>query len=464
MKANAYAYEVGPMGHIRERTADAGWRIAGSTYLDGVQTSLIWPGPFARSSRDLLRVAAAVLYADRLSLRRRPGSKETLQELQWQRDIELRIAVENPARWSTAAGTLETLLGSMTDDRWSFRFDDAHSASVQLPLFPVENGPIGEVALFSGGLDSIAGMYARNSRAQGTFVAVSACGNDVRGRAQREALATLRDLGVRAAWVKFAHQLRGTRRGRWAMEASQRSRGLLFLAMGAVVASALGAEKVHVYETGVGCINLPLSPAQVASQGTRAMHPRTLADAEALFSLVLDDPVRIVAPFFFQTKGELCRETGLALERLAAVAMSCDEGEGHKPDAMGHCGVCTSCIFRRVALRSAAPEVDKTRYRDVPTRRHGEYELLTFEHHATQLSACARFEDLLELDPDIRFALRAPVERRLTEAETKQELLAMYSRYSRELRSFFSSARPKLRPRLQAARKENSRGLFAAAR
>ena len=96
-----------------------------------------------------------------------------------------------------------------------------------------------------------------------------------------------------------------------------------------------------VYETGTGCINLPTSVAQAGSQGTRAMHPRTLSLFNGLVQHVLDRPARAVAPFFLHTKGELCRLAGSDLNALASVASSCDEGEGHKRHAMLHCGLCT---------------------------------------------------------------------------------------------------------------------------
>ncbi|WP_437489057.1 7-cyano-7-deazaguanine synthase [Sorangium sp. So ce1014] len=384
------------------------------------------------------------------------------RDLAWQREIRVQIAVEDPARWCLAVETLQRLLSFMTDDTWELSFEGALPAAKQQVLFPADGEPPTEVALFSGGLDSVAGLYARSIANNGTYVAVSACGNEVRGKAQADGLACLRELGVKLRWVKLVHQLRGTHRTRREMEVSQRSRGLLFLAMGAACASSLGLGTVNVYETGVGCINLPTSSAQVASQGTRAMHPFTLASASKLFSLVLDRSVRVVAPFFFHTKGTLCRETGAALPQLARVAMSCDEGEGHKPDAMAHCGLCTSCIFRRVALFAAGLANDPTSYRDIPTRRHGLYEIRAFQYHADQLAKCLIFGDLVELDPDARFAACPPTEDSLTTNEAQCRVLAMYATYHQELSEFLARACPVIQPRLKRPRKEKESDLFAA--
>lgn len=294
-----------------------------------------------------------------------------------------------------------------------------------------------------------------------SFVAVSACGNEVRGRAQASALQGLRDVGVKTTCLKLVHQLRATHRGRARMESSQRSRGLLFLAMGAVTASRFAKDQFSVYETGIGCINLPMCRAQIASQGTRAMHPRTLALFDDLLRAVLDRSVRVVPPFSLLTKGDLCRLAGSELPALARTTMSCDEGEGHKPEAMRHCGVCTSCLFRRIAIFSAG-QSDPTRYRDMVMRRHGRYEQLAFERHADELLACKTFADLMAIDPNVRLVSRLPLDVPLAPAEAESEILAVYRRYASEIMTFFERARPVLADPPPPPRKENERDLIAA--
>jgi hypothetical protein len=312
-------------------------------------------------------------------------------------------------------------------------------------------------------LDSVAGLLSRSKSTSGNILAVSACGNEVRGAAQKAALDTLRSLGVAAHWLKLDHQLRGAHRPRSAMEPSQRSRGLLFLAMGAVSASQLQLPTFSVYETGVGCINLPTSAAQVGAQGTRAMHPRTLLLFNQLVESVLDRPVRAMAPFFLHTKGELCRLAGSALGELARVSMSCDEGEGHKPDAMLHCGLCTSCLFRRIALHAGGLVPDSTAYRDVKTRRHGTYEVSAFENHASALRVCRTFDDLVDLDPDARFATTLPLLEAGANDAPGAAVFAMYQRYAVEIQTYFAAARPQIVKGPPQPRKDHERDLFSAA-
>jgi len=381
--------------------------------------------------------------------------------VQWQRALEVSIGAEDPDRWIACADQLTHLLCFMTDDAWDLSFELARPPAVQQllnpPLFEQEL----EVALFSGGLDSVAGACARGRERR--ILAVSACGNEVRGRAQSAALDGLRRLGTRAESLKFAHQLRSARRKRSQLESSQRSRGLLFLAMGAATASHVAAPTFSVYETGVGCINLPMTAAQVGAEGTRAMHPHTLGLFAALVQQVLDRPVDVLAPFLLQTKGELCAKSGADLSALAALTMSCDEGEGHKPDSMEHCGLCTSCLFRRIAIWNAIGR-DPTSYRDTIMRRHGNYELCAFDVHAAELAECKTLPDLLALQPDLRLALRSPPFAAMSGSGAGEAVLTMYQRYAREIRNFLEQSAPEIAPLARKQSKEVARALFAAAR
>src|SRR5438477_6446275 len=113
--------------------------------------------------------------------------------------------------------------------------------------------------------------------------------------------------------------------------------------------------------------------------------------------------------------------------------MSCDEGEGHKRDAMLHCGLCTSCLFRRIALHWGGLVPDVTLYRDVATRRHGIYELIAFENHASALHSCGTFGDLIDLDPDARFSTEVPGVSPPDEESAATAVFAMYQRYAAEI-------------------------------
>lgn len=208
------------------------------------------------------------------------------------------------------------------------------------------------------------------------------------------------------------------------------------------MASTLRSTEVFTYETGVGCINLPLTEAQVGAQATRSLHPRTLIEFEALLGHVLGKQMSIQVPFMLHTKAELCRRAGARLKDLAGVAMSCDEGEGHKNAPMVHCGLCSSCIFRRIALHAALGAEDPTKYRDTRTRDATGYEFEAMELQALRLlSASRNFVDLLALDPNLRSAIPFLARWGMTEEVARAQLCDLYRRYSTEALEFFRAYR-----------------------
>jgi len=142
-------------------------------------------------------------------------------------------------------------------------------------------------------------------------------------------------------------------------EHSQRSRGFLFLTFGAAVAIARGIQDVIICENGVGAINLPVSWAQLGAQTSRSVHPKTLVDMEQLLGLIGTYNVHYKSPYTFLTKGELCQYINdERLKSLCRYTVSCDSFPLHerKPNGDGelHCGTCTSCVFRRLAIHVAS--------------------------------------------------------------------------------------------------------------
>ena len=81
MTQNEYHYRFEGTGHVRCR-GDEVWNPTALMSLDSVRTST-WLGPFSAQERDLLRVMAAVLEADRLSPRRPRTGKRLARDIAW---------------------------------------------------------------------------------------------------------------------------------------------------------------------------------------------------------------------------------------------------------------------------------------------------------------------------------------------------------------------------------------------
>jgi 7-cyano-7-deazaguanine synthase in queuosine biosynthesis len=425
-------------GHVDELGVQS--RSVGDIYAPGLSQPTGWLEPFASDARDLLRVAMAVFQMDRLQSRVRPGTKGIARDLAWSRELDLAVELEEPARWQAVVDRLEDLLWFLTDDTWHLTFKSTKRRSrSQQVLFPTPVPPGAELALFSGGLDSMAGLWARRQAGIGTFIAVSVCGNPVRRDVQRRSVELLQGLGVDLRWVLLHQHLSGGSKP----ENSQRTRGLLFYCVGAAVASALGLKSVSTYESGPGALNLPLNDAQVGAQNTRANHPGTLCRLEDILSKTLDAAPELRMPFAFDTKGSICRAAGEELSAIAERAISCDEGERGKTDPHEHCGLCTSCILRRAAIYAAIGSADPTHYSNTSTFKHDGYDLAAFHQQGLRLKERAKsWIELMGTDPTLRFAESYHVRRGLGAADSRQKLCDLFERQVDELLGFYDACHP----------------------
>ena len=438
MKKPEYRYAVDGDGRIGVSNGGGSSILTPRLTADTVEHS--WLAPFEQPERDLIRVAAAIHSVDRLSRRIPHGTSDGLErELHWQRTLHVKVAVEDPDRWKAVRDRVARLLAFMTDDEWDLSFTKCGDRARPRPLFS-EDCEDAEVALFSGGLDSILGTYLR-SRSVKKLVVVSVHGIQVRESAQRRAIRMLKEsnfFAVPLHWVSFDHQLRHGDPS----EKSQRCRGFLFLSIGAAVARTVHASALHTYENGVGALNPPMNHAQVGAQNTRAMHPGTLASLEEVLALVQDEPVRLEAPFLYSTKGEMCREAREHLIELALASNSCDEGERGKPNPAEHCGLCTSCLLRRTALFAALREKDPTPYRDC-TRAHGDYDVRAFEQQAERFGRTQDWSALLRSDPNLALITKFARRRGLAAAVTTERVRDLFARHNTELDDFYGSRRPR---------------------
>jgi hypothetical protein len=302
---------------------------------------------------DLVDLALTVYAADRLIRRRQPDQGP--DDWTWERQFEVHLRVSEPERWEQPelVSRLSQALDYLTEDRWRFSFSSRpalSNAPVQGRLFPFRLPA--KVALFSGGLDSLAGLACQLSQSDPENIITVTCGTSSRLlKRQRTLLTALNRSAVgKLLPVILPVRLSQDRRSYNSNERSQRTRAFLFCVLGYVAAMMGGVTDLLVLENGIGAINLPLSDAQLGAQSSRASHPVGLKKLESFLRLLLDPGFRIRLPYLLATKGELCaRLRGSRFEQLAIHSISCD---GFPPRSVGpeQCGTCTSCILRRQAL------------------------------------------------------------------------------------------------------------------
>lgn len=276
---------------------------------------------------DLFLLASAVHTADRLA-----GDGEG-------RAVAVSLPVVAPERWSRALPMLERLLAHLTGDDWELEVRAA--SSYWSPDIPGWGRRADTVVGFTGGLDS----YCHGTTVRDRPMVLV----DRRGRRSLERFQRgLADgLGVPP-----------TRLASLSVPPGGRTRGLLFLAAGVLVASSHRVRNLRVPENGLLAAWPPFG-------GIRAAHPVTLARLNVVLRH-LKLPHRVVNPLAYLTKGETCRETletGVSPAALFAT-VSC----GFPKAADGtllNCGTCASCLVRHAAFIVATGD-DGTPYRVDP--------------------------------------------------------------------------------------------------
>jgi hypothetical protein len=302
---------------------------------------------------DLLIVAAHVHAAD-TRISRTEESQDS-----WTREIRLVVPVSDPARWRSAAATLESTLNFLTGDRWTVGFRarprrfanivDAPESTVS-PVFDT-------LSLFSGGLDSLIGAIDL-LQAGRTPLLISHAGDAATAHAQTELLDSLQSAYPDCTfervplWMVFETGLVTD----VSREDSTRGRSFLFFAFGVLAGTGLAHDFVlRAPENGLIALNVPLDTLRLGSNSTRTTHPHYIANWNRLLS-ELGIGGRIENPYWAMTKGEMtsaCTNQQL-LRSLVAESLSCSSPQKGRFQGLPtqNCGYCLPCLIRRAALRA----------------------------------------------------------------------------------------------------------------
>ncbi|HEX3391574.1 MAG TPA: Qat anti-phage system QueC-like protein QatC [Solirubrobacteraceae bacterium] len=358
------------------------------------------PSPLAM---DLLRLGGAVFCVDKIA--RREDAPDY-----WTRELELTLPVSDPHRWREVAPLLHEALSFLSGDHWSVSFT-ASGETKEPAIPPADAGEV--VALFSGGLDSLAGAIELLESGE-RVVLIGHHDSSLTDHTQTELFARLvgaytpervtqRRLLLRPATANAqqARPLPDRGRGR---EITTRTRSLLFVSAGVAIANALGDRTpLYMPENGFIGVNVPLTAARVGSLSTRTTHPLFIQRVAGLLSgLGLEHP--LINPFRLATKGELLERSSRPdlLRALATVTISCSHPEAARwhHGRQGNCGYCYPCLVRRASLHRLglddAGEYDRDALTDLPlltrTDRKSGRDLRAL---LTRLGQTARVTDVL---------------------------------------------------------------------
>lgn len=299
-------------------------------------------------THDLLALAQQAFLADR-EVPRGMGSDSP----HWHRHLNITVPVSDPDRWAQddLTNAVTELLNWLSDDTWDVqwkRMDGLRLRSGQAQL--LREGRPRSVILFSGGLDAVAGVA--HFLPKHDLEAVAVFSNRVMQGYQRRTISAIRQarLGRDLEFQQIDFSIQGGRRD---SEPSRRTRGLVFLCLGAAMALRRGRNQLIMAENGVGAINLPLTKAQSGAMTSRSAHPRTVDLFERMVSLATQEAFVVQTPFLTLTKAQVIDLLPANARAAVRSSESCDLAAAGRGSLQRRCGYCSSCLLRRMAFEAS---------------------------------------------------------------------------------------------------------------
>ncbi len=381
---------------------------------------------FSDKSKDLLEIAAYVYASDRMITR---GKTVQLEYDNWSRDLTLHIPVRDPEFWKgqDVYAKLIALLRFMTGDKsYKFIFSQKKQEVGQISMFDHPEIKITDheehvVALFSGGLDSLAGALSILHRTNKKLILVSHRSSNPRITQLQDSisLAIKRDFPGRVQYYPFYCGLTGER----AVEETQRSRSFLYTTIAYAIAQAFGINRLTVFENGVTSLNFSKRQDLMNGRASRTTHPRTIQLLGELFSAIEGPAFSIDHPFVDMTKTdvmEVIREAGKLdyINQTITCTRTFERFENNSQAS--HCGCCSQCVDRRLAAFASGLQEHDAIYdvdlsKDVIGNEEGKAQLCDYLHQVyrftktTMLSFQQDFSsDLIDIVPYLRGAGATP--------------------------------------------------------
>ena len=303
---------------------------------------------------DLLEIASYIFCADRLILR---GNKANVEYHSWSRLFHFAIKVRDCDFWNTLEvkeKLKEALVFMSGDQAYHFTFQPGHSTSpagmLDQKAFQIKPQENTKVILFSGGLDSLAGIVSDLVNSTDQLCLIShRSGQPGTARTQDQLIKELnRHYPDRIRYYKFCCNLHGIGR----KEETQRTRAFLYTSIAYALAYALSQREIFVYENGITSINFPTQQNQMNARSSRTTHPKTITCLENffhLFSEISQPKFKITTPFLWKTKTDIFHILDeIGQKDLISSAVSCSH-TSQNSKLTTHCGGCSQCIDRRFA-------------------------------------------------------------------------------------------------------------------
>lgn len=298
---------------------------------------------------DLLMMSGIIYSVDRI-ISRKQFSINGLT-----REMIVNLPTSNLTLWKSLTNSLNELLSFMTGDLWSVKFKPSNN--YDLPSIPLSEKckEVTAVSLFSGGMDSLIGAIDLAQSEPGKIFLASHYDSTMGGpKGDQNKVFKMLNEHYPEKFIRFKKAVRIQPQKQKNSELSSRSRSLMFFAIAAIVAEALGTDIV-IPENGSVSLNYPLSDSRRSACSTRTTHPIMVNQFNNLL-LCLGVKTRAHNPYEFQTKGEMvhgCKDLS-TLIKIVPQSNSCGKRSQHQfmldNHFASHCGRCMPCMYRRASL------------------------------------------------------------------------------------------------------------------
>lgn len=327
------------------------------------KTKLLSPLTYSATSEhltELLEFFLALYACDRLV-------KRPLRS--WGRAFKIRFPVADVGRWRAAAGLIEKLIWQSMGDEVTLMpterdLDEVHADRRATHLVLEYEQPT-TIVMLSEGLDSLCGAFEA-ARQRNEHVAFTSIVTNYRKRPRLASIAAGLNRNIESPERLHFHSaqwhLEDAPRGQ---ERTQRSRTMLAIATGLTVATAYGSPRVVISENGMGILNLASPALQSKHEASQVLHPSNLRPWLELSRLLLGG-VAIEYPNRFRTKAQMCAALPEIAHELIKETSSCDAPQ--RADAQQDCGVCGSCVYRRLSLAQSGLSSFDTNYSSRPQK------------------------------------------------------------------------------------------------
>lgn len=301
--------------------------------------------------KDLLEIAAYVYAGDRKISR---GAIDQVEYQSWSRNLHYVIKVQDIEFWnnievkSSLKKALEFVSG---DKKYEFTFESGRPTNKYNLFdeneFKIQTKRKTNIILFSGGLDSLAGVLETLSNSINDVCLVShKSSSGSSSSARNRILAELnKKFPNRCKYYEFKCNLSGIR----GVDESQRTRSFLYSSIAFALSTAYSTNNIYYYENGITSINFMDSQDLINARASRTTHPKTIGLFNKFFQQ-FNNKFVIQFPYLYHTKSDVIGIIKqIDLIDYIRISVSCskifkDIGE-HT-----HCGGCSQCIDRKIAI------------------------------------------------------------------------------------------------------------------